>query len=364
MIIKPFTRMEKVKGQRIKKYSREEAENLPPRRITSRSIEIIEIIYRYRFIPTSLIVRLVPGDTRTTERHLQNLYHQGLVNRWAFPSTFYPTEFNYYLDDKRALALLVNEKGYDPEKLDYEIVKRNREKRYSEITMSREMIKLQGRLMHLHHELMISRFHYMLEKACEKSSGKVRLLGFYQGSQLWNTVEVPKVHFDREGNMCETEETETLPHRPDAFFGLYFADRTGDDREQYFYYEADRKNTSIKKFNRKLRAHFHYIVKQKRHVADYGVKRIRAVLIESIQDYWTNQLRLHTRHPLVSGAKPSPLFWFTTADVVFEQNVKTEIKGAEKEIPAFLDKPELVFGKIWASPLDDDERPNFQSLID
>jgi hypothetical protein len=148
--------MEKVKGQRIKKYSREQLEKLPPRRITSRSIEIIEIIYRYRFIPTSLIVRLVSGDIRTTERHLQNLYHQGLVNRWAFPSTFYPTEFNYYLDDKRALALLVNEKGYDAEKLDYETVKRNREKRYSEITMNREMIKLQGRLMHLHHELQIS----------------------------------------------------------------------------------------------------------------------------------------------------------------------------------------------------------------
>ncbi|MCA1622502.1 MAG: hypothetical protein LC768_00375 [Acidobacteria bacterium] len=132
---------ERLKGQRLKKYSREQPDNLPPRRITTRSIDILEIVYRYRFIPTSLIVRLIDGDTRTTDRHLQNLYHQELVNRFAFPSTFYPTEFNYYLDDKRALALLINEKGYDPEKLDYEIVKRNREKRYYEVTMSREMIK-------------------------------------------------------------------------------------------------------------------------------------------------------------------------------------------------------------------------------
>jgi hypothetical protein len=36
----------------------------------------------------------------------------------------------------------------------------------------------------------------------------------------------------------------------------------------------------------------------------------------------------------------------------------------EKEIPIYLEKPELVFGKIWATPLDDDERPDFQSLID
>lgn len=351
------------KGKRLKKYSREQTENLPPRRITSRSIEIIEIVERYRFVPTSLIVRLVDGDMRTTERHLQNLYHQSLINRFAFPSTFYPTEFIYYLDDKRALALLVNN-GRDAEKLDYEIVKRNREKGYSEITMSREMIKMQGRLMHLHHELMISRFRFMLEKACAKSNGKVELLGFYQGSSLWNKIEVAKVFYDQSGKMIELEETETLPHRPDAFFALYFPDRAGDDRAQYFFYEADRKNTSIKKFNKKLRAHFHYVVKQKKHVADYGIKRIRAVLIESIEDHWTNQLRLHARHPIVAGKKPSPLFWFTTSDLVFEGKTTVKIKGAEKEIPLFLEKPELVLGRIWATPIDDDEKPDFQSLID
>lgn len=354
---------EKPNGTRLKKYSREKPENLPPRRITKRSIEIIDIIQRYKFIPTSLIVRLIDGDMRNTERHLQNLYHQGLINRWAFPSTYYPTEFNYYLDDKRSLALLTGA-GYDADKLDQEIVNRNREKRYSEITMSREMVKMQGRLMHLHHELMISRFHYLLEKACRKSNGKVRLLGFYQGSTLWNTVEVPKVHFDKDGNMRETDETEILPHRPDAFFALHFPDREGEDREQYFFYEADRKTTSIKKFNKKLRAHFHYVVKQKKHAEDYGVKRIRAVLVESIEDYWTNTLRLHARHPVVAGKKASPLFWFTTSDVVFEQKTTVKIKGAEKEIPIYLEKPEKVFGKIWATPLDDDERPNFQSLID
>lgn len=355
---------ENEKGKRLKKYSRERSENLPPRRITSRSIEIIDIIQRYKFIPTSLIVRLIGGDQRTTERHLQNLYHRELVNRFAFPSTFYPTEFIYYLDDRRALALLINEKGYEADKLDYEIVKRNREKKYSEITMSREMIKMQGRLMHLHHELMISRFHFMLEKACAKSNGKVELLGFYQGSSLWNTVDVAKVFYDREGRMTELKETEPLPHRPDAFFALYFPDRAGEEKAQYFFYEADRKNTSIKKFNRKLRAHFHYVVKQKKHVADYGIKRIRAVLVESIQDHWTNQLRLHSRHRSVAGSKPSPLFWFTTSDLVFERKTTVRIKGIDKEIPLFLEKPELVFGNIWATPAGDDDQPEFQSLIE
>jgi hypothetical protein len=285
-----------------------------------------------------------------------------LVNRWAFPSTYYPTEFNYYLDDKRALALLVNEKGYDPEKLDYEIIKRNREKNYGEITMSREAVKQQGKLLHLHHELMISRFHYMLEKACANSGGKIQLLGFYQGSALWNQVEAPKIQYDKDGNVRETEETEKIPHRPDAFFALHFSEREGDDKTQYFFYEADRKTTSLKKMQRKLRGHFHYIVKQKKHVQEYGVPRIRAVLVESIQDHWMNNLRISAKHPVVSGNKPSPLFWFTTSDILFERQVKTKIKSVEKEIPMYLDSPQLVFAKIWAMP-EDDEGVNLQSLI-
>ncbi|NOT49319.1 MAG: helix-turn-helix transcriptional regulator [Acidobacteria bacterium] len=350
------------KGQRLKKYSREAPENLPPRRITPRSIEIIDIIRRYRVIPTSQIVRLVDGDIRTTERHLQNLYHQGLVNRFAFPSSFYATEFNYYLDDARSLALITNA-GYEIDKLDSEMVRRNREKQYSEITMGKQMLKMQGRLLHMHHELMISRFHYMLEKACLKSGDKVKLLGFYQGSQLWNDIEVRKVTVNSVGTLTKTDETEILPHRPDAFFALHFPDRKPNHQTHYYLYEADRKTTSIKKMQKKFRSHFHYIVKQKKHVDDYRVKRIKAVLVESIDNHWTNNLRLAARHPIVSGSKPSPLFWFTTSDVIFEKPLNVTIKSAQKEVPVYLEKPELVFAKIWATPNDSDEQPALQSLI-
>ncbi|MGD9564518.1 MAG: hypothetical protein AB7W44_19845 [Pyrinomonadaceae bacterium] len=351
------------KGKRLKKYSREAPENLPPRRLTPRSIEIIDIIRRYRIIPTSMIVRLVDGDIRTTERHLQNLYHHGLVNRFAFPASYYPTEFNYYLDDARSLTLLINA-GFDTDKMDHEIVRRNREKQYAEITMGKQMVKMQGRLLHLHHELMISRFHYMLEKACLKSGNKVKLLGFYQGSQLWNDIEVRKVVVNSVGTLTEADQSETLPHRPDAFFALQFPNRTGEDNTQYFFYEADRKTTSIKKMQKKLRAHFYYVVKQKKHVEDYGVRRIKAVLVESIEDHWTNNLRLAARHPAVSGNRPSSLFWFTTSDIIFERPLSVTIKSAQKEVLVFLEKPEVVFAKIWATPADHDEQPLLKSLID
>ncbi len=350
-------------AQRLKKYSREAPENLPPRRITPRSIKIIDIIRRYRVIPTSQIVRLVEGDMRTTERHLQNLYHQGFVNRFAFPASYYPTEFNYYLDDPRSLALIANA-GYEIEKLDNEMVRRNREKQYSEITMGKQMLKMQGRLLHMHHELMISRFHYMLEKACEKSGDKVKLFRFYQGSRLWNDIELRKVTVNSVGTLTETDELETLPHRPDAFFALQFPDRSGNEQTKYFFYEADRKTTSTSKMQRKFRSHFHYVVKQKKHVGDYGIKHIKAVLVESIDDHWTNNLRIAARHPVVSGIRPSPLFWFTTSDAIFEKPLSVTIKSAQKEVPIYLEKPEIVFAKIWATPTDLEEQPVFQSIID
>ncbi|MFN2393772.1 MAG: hypothetical protein ABR566_17645 [Pyrinomonadaceae bacterium] len=44
--------------------------------------------------------------------------------------------------------------------------------------------------------------------------------------------------------------------------------------------------------------------------------------------------------------------------------MKRKIKGVEKDIPIYLEKPELVFAKIWATPADGDEEVNLKSLID
>lgn len=352
--------MSDLKRRRLKKYTREKPENLPNRRITPRSIAIIDVINRYRLIPTSMIVRLIAGDVRTTQRHLQNLYHRGLINRFAFPMTYHPSEFNYYLDAKPALNLL-RDSGYVVDDHDFEVVRNNREKRYSEITVGKELVKFQGRLMHLHHELMISRFHYMLEKASLDSGGKVELLGFYQGSRLWNEIEVAKVTCNSYGEVKVSIETETLPHRPDAFFGLFFPDRTGGNQTSYFFYEADRKTTSIRKMQRKLRTHFHYVVKQKRNASDYGVDRIRAVLIESTDARWTDNLRIGARHPIVSGSKPSTLFWFTASDKVFEKHKTRNINGVAREVPRYLDQPDVVLSKIWATS-EQDEDSEFLSL--
>jgi|ERR1043165_2000036 hypothetical protein len=334
--------------RRLKKYSRDSNSltAVSSRRITETSLSIVATIHDYKIIPTSFLVRLVSGHEKNIQRHLQQLYHKGLVNRFAFMRGKNPGEFHYYLDNPEALNLLVG-RGAVPEDLEFEEVRRNREKRYCDVNNPRLVEEMQGKLLFLKHEAMISRFHAMLELACVKSAGRVELSCFQQGPLLWNTVEVPKVGY-RDGSWKELDDTEHLPHRPDAFFTLSFPNDEGVE-PLHFFYEADRHRTDTHKYNKKLRAHFHFAVKQKDRLKEaYGLNRIRAVLTETIDDEWAERLRSAANHVMVSGTKPSTLFWFTTSRL-FTDERNTEV-GTK---PTYLVRPEIIFAPIWATPVND-----------
>ncbi len=107
--------------QRLRKFSRDPqaATRLSRRRLTRTSLATIETIERYRLIPTSLLIKVVGGNPRNVYRHLQVLYHRGLVNRFCFfgPSGR-PGEFNYFLDNPKALELLAELGNIDLNTLD------------------------------------------------------------------------------------------------------------------------------------------------------------------------------------------------------------------------------------------------------
>lgn len=338
---------------RLKKYSRDIASRsaVSSRRITDTSLRVIATIHDYRIIPTSLLVRLIPGNPKNIQRHLQQLYHKSLINRFAFMRGRNPGEFHYYLDNPEALRLLIAA-GATPEDLQFDEVRRNREKRYCDLNNPSRTDQRPGSLLFLEHEAMISRFHAILELACMSSAGRVALVDFQQGPGLWNKIEVPKIIF-RDDQWRETSDTEQVPHRPDAFFTLSFPN---NDREDlHFFYEADRHRTNSKRFSKKLRAHFHFAVKQKDKLREaYGLSRIRAVLTETIDDHWAARLRSAATHVTVSGAKPSPLFWFTTSRIFEEMRITNGGKSS-----TYLAKPEIIFARIWTTPVDG----NLQSLI-
>src|SRR4029079_7073999 len=128
-----------------------------------------------------------------------------------------------------------------------------------------------------------------------------------QGPELWNRVEVPGAR--EEGDqVVETVGTELLPHRPDAFFTLHIPGNPAGKERSHFLYEADRGTENTTRFKLKLRAHYHFVVAQKRPRTTpcYMVPAIRAVLTESTSMRWAHNLREAAKHPIVSG-KPSPL---------------------------------------------------------
>src|SRR5437870_452282 len=139
--------------KRLKKYSRDNRSlaAVASRQITETSLRIIATIHDYKIIPTSLLVRLVSGHEKNVQRHLQQLYHKGLVNRFAFMRGKNPGEFHYYLDNTASLHLLVDQ-GADPNDLEFEEVRRNREKAYCDVNSPKHVEEMQGRLLFLKHE--------------------------------------------------------------------------------------------------------------------------------------------------------------------------------------------------------------------
>jgi hypothetical protein len=219
--------------QRLRKFARDPqyASRYPGKRLTAASVAILSAVERYRLIPTSLILRLVPGNHRVIYRHLQYLYHSGLINRLAlFGKTGRPGEFNYFLDNPAALDLLSSETDTPAEQFDFEAVKRNRDKwrplagalKVGESpAVAPELEETsEAQRYFIKHELMISRFHGMLELACQNSGGQIKLANWLQGPRLFRSVEVPKLQYIQ-GSLKESDDNEILPHRPDAFLACF-----------------------------------------------------------------------------------------------------------------------------------------------
>jgi hypothetical protein len=165
---------------------------------------------------------------------------------------------------------------------------------------------------------MISRFRAMLELACRQSNGEVVLFDFKQGAELRHSVAAPVLttRTERAGQsrniiLSETGEWENIPHWPDAFFTLHFPRRPVGKQYESFFYEADRKTMDTTRMKKKLRGHFQFIVKRRLHQLHYGIDTIRAVLIETVDTAWRDTLRSACADAVVSGPKPSNLFWFT-----------------------------------------------------
>jgi hypothetical protein len=317
-------------------------------RISDRDLDIIEAILRYRFSPTSELLRLVGGNRNVTLRRLRQLWEWGYINRFAFPGIRTHSEFTYYLDTTKPLDLLL-EHGRTAEIYPQmeEESKLNREADYAGAAVRGQHMKLGF----LQHSLMISRMHFMLEMSARNFPDEVELVSWRQGAELrGHKVDVPELKSRRvEGtNEYVWEEhdfkTTRLPVEPDAVFSLRFP---GDGRLAHFCYEADRGSMPLADMLKKLRAYYAFIKRQHKHKGAFGVHPIRAVLIEAPDEPRARKLMELVEHAAVIGqGKHCTLFWFCISPLL-----TTPADASDGTIERrYLLQSEVVLERLWATP--------------
>jgi hypothetical protein len=314
-------------------------------RISDRDLDLIEVVLRYRFSPTSELVRLVGGNEDVTQRRLRMLWERGLLNRFAFPGIRSHSEFIYYLDNRQTLEVLVSHGRLSEIHQQMEDEARmNREADYAAASFGGQHMKLGF----LHHSLVISRMHFMLEMAAR--GGQFELQQWRQGAELrGNKVNVPEIWSRRqEGSNDyvweELQKTVRLPVEPDALFTLRFPDRTADQQLFHFCYEADRGSMPVADMLKKFRAYYHFIKRQQLHKDAFGVHPMRAVLVETTDEARARKLMETAQHPAVIGSgKRTALFWFVISPLFTDS-------AEDTTLPSYLIRPEMVVDSVWALP--------------
>jgi hypothetical protein len=328
--------------QKFSKFIRPEAGR--PGQISDRDLDILDAVLRYRFCSAAQLVRLAGGNEDVTHRRLRRLWECGLVNRWAFPGVRTHSEFYYYLDSREPLDLLAEWRQLEIHPQMLEEIRSHREKDYAGAAIRGQHMQLGF----LNHGLMVSRMHFMVEKACKISGGAVSLEAWRQGGQVaGHKVDVPKVRSSKVGNEFfwqEVEETERLPVEPDALFTLRFTYRSEGQQLTHFCYEADRGSMVMTDMLKKFRGYYHFIKKQQKHRDAFGVHPVRAVLVETTDEARGKKLMELVGHPLVAGpGKRAGLFWFSISPLFTDPT-------ADSSIPRYLHQPEAIFDPIWALP--------------
>ena len=282
-------------GRRLSKTTRQ-PEAFAGRRLTERSIGLIATIGRYRIVGTSALLRLADGNEDVTHRHLQMLFHRNIVGRVRRPGNTRNTEFAYFLEDSKETRAILNDGRLHLDELRGAVGRRR-------ITDNASQL---GRLLFISHELMISDFHADIEFAARESDERVQMEKWRQGTSTWDRVR------ERCGDGM-------LPHRPDAYCVLRFPTAAPGQQLSRFFYEADRGTTSTARFRAKLEAYLSFFLSG-RYREQYGAERVRAILIETINEARRQQLMAVAAD--LAGAEPlaSMLFWFATSGSLRKQS--------------------------------------------
>jgi hypothetical protein len=202
--------------------------------LTARDYEILDLIYRYRYLEARHVRALVRGSGQQITRRLQGLFHNQFIRRYVprlrmrpdlDPGTP-PLAYGLELRGARALqaqcARIATDTGAEPELVRWR----------KEYTRRTEWF--------LEHHLMISHFHCALELAL-RGTPDIELVTWTQGKEIWFSVRIPGA------------KKRTARVAPDAYFAL----RQGA-QIRYFFLEADRGTEQHKRIVEKFMGYWSY----------------------------------------------------------------------------------------------------------
>jgi|SRR5579872_420691 len=339
--------------KRLSKFKREPSA-FAHNRFTPLDMAIIDAIVRFRFIESSQLISFLAGNRNVIHRHLQKLWHLGLINRFSFPSLLGSQKANYYIDNPKTLQLWAASSDVEIDKELRKEVQAHAEKEYYRLSDPAYSAEHQGKHFFTQHELMLTRFHVALSLACRASGGRVKLQSWIRepkpdGAQ----VVVPRVRWSSRRGAWEEDidHSERVPHRPDAFFTVSIEDGVGSEpRLAHFFYEADRATMTVADMRQKLRGYFYFIKKEAAQRQIYNAHPIRAVLIETLNPKRAEQLRDLVQDGSVCGPGRTGLFWITIS----------EHKSADEGEIRKLTGPDRILTRIWRLPVDE----QFHSMLD
>jgi len=290
-----------MKSKRAPKFHRKPA-LVGQLRLQPRDIQIIRLVYDFRFLNSDQINALVSGSEQGILRRLQKLFHYGFLDRppRQLINPLAGTQKMVYALGDRGADLLAEKSPIDRGKIKW--TEKNRE--------------VKDR--HIEHTLMISNFRICLELAL-RNLPDVRLL-FWQRENSQELKDYVYIQ-DHPGTRIR------VPIVPDGFFAI-----EDPQDEMYFFSEADQGTMTNTRFLKKMKAYWHWGMKEKGHTKRFGIKTFRVLTITKTEQR-KNNLRQITKQA-DNRKTGSLMFWFTS-----EENYS-------------IQKPESILKPIWQTPKD------------